>query len=77
MHLAILKGGRPAAPKGEGPVPGSASRSAPPPVPAQLPPDVHGFTGRNDELDELDRLLIKEGDQSTAVVISAVAAESV
>ncbi len=73
VHLAILKGERPAAPKGEGPVPGSASRSAPLPVPAQLPPDVHGFTGRNDELDELDRLLIKEGDQSTAVVISAVA----
>jgi len=73
VHLAILKGGRPAAPKGEGPVPGSASRSAPLPVPAQLPSDVHGFTGRNDELGELDRLLIKEGDQSTAVVISAVA----
>jgi tetratricopeptide (TPR) repeat protein/DNA-binding SARP family transcriptional activator len=73
MHLAILKGGRPAVPKGEGPVPGSPSRSAPLPVPAQLPSDVQGFTGRNDELDELDRLLIKEGDQSTAVVISAVA----
>ena len=73
VHLAILKGERPAAPKGEGPVPGSASRSAPLPVPAQLPSDVHGFTGRNDELDELDRLLIKEGDKSTAVVISAVA----
>jgi DNA-binding SARP family transcriptional activator/Tfp pilus assembly protein PilF len=73
VHLAILKDGRPAAPRGEGPVPGSASRSAPLPVPAQLPSDVHGFTGRNDELDELDRLLIKEGDQSTAVVISAVA----
>jgi tetratricopeptide (TPR) repeat protein/DNA-binding SARP family transcriptional activator len=73
VHLAILKGERPAAPKGEGPVPGSVSRSAPLPLPAQLPPDVHGFTGRYDELDELDRLLIKEGDQSTAVVISAVA----
>jgi tetratricopeptide (TPR) repeat protein/DNA-binding SARP family transcriptional activator len=65
VHLAILKG--------EGPVPGPASRSAPLPVPAQLPPDVHGFTGRNDELDELDRLLSKEGGQATAVVISAVA----
>jgi tetratricopeptide (TPR) repeat protein/DNA-binding SARP family transcriptional activator len=72
-HLAILKGERPAAPNGERQVPGSASRSAQLPVPAQLPSDVHGFTGRNDELDELDRLLIKEGDQSTAVVISAVA----
>jgi tetratricopeptide (TPR) repeat protein/DNA-binding SARP family transcriptional activator len=65
VHLAILKG--------EGPVPGSASRLAPLPVPAQLPSDVHGFTGRNDELDELDRLLIEAGDKSTAVVISAVA----
>jgi tetratricopeptide (TPR) repeat protein len=34
---------------------------------------VRGFTGRHDELDELDRLLIDAGDQSTAVVISAVA----
>jgi tetratricopeptide (TPR) repeat protein/DNA-binding SARP family transcriptional activator len=65
VHLAILKG--------EGPVPGSASRLAPLPVPAQLPSDVHGFTGRHDELDELDRLLIEAGDKSTAVVISAVA----
>ncbi len=65
VHLAILKG--------EGPVPGSASRLAPLPVPAQLPSDVHGFTGRHDELDELDRLLIEAGDKATAVVISAVA----
>ena len=66
VHLAILKGERPAAPA-------PASRSTSPPVPAQLPPDVRGFTGRHDELDELDRLLIDAGDQSTAVVISAVA----
>src|SRR6266498_3000223 len=73
VHLTILKGQRPAAPKGEGPVPRSASRSAPLPVPAQLPPDVHGFTGRHGELHELDRLLLEAGDKSTAVVISAVA----
>jgi DNA-binding SARP family transcriptional activator/tetratricopeptide (TPR) repeat protein len=73
LHLAILKGERPPASKVEGSAPGSGSRSAPLPVPAQLPSDVNGFTGRNDELDELDRLLIKESDQSTAVVISAVA----
>ncbi len=65
VHLAILKSERPE--------PGSASRSAPLPVPAQLPSDVQGFTGRHDELDELDRLLIEAGDKSTAVVISAVA----
>jgi tetratricopeptide (TPR) repeat protein/DNA-binding SARP family transcriptional activator len=73
VHLAILKGERPAARGGDGPVAGSASRSASLPVPAQLPPDVRGFTGRQDELDELDRLLMDAGDQSTAVVISAVA----
>jgi DNA-binding SARP family transcriptional activator/tetratricopeptide (TPR) repeat protein len=73
VHLAILKGERPAVPNGEGPVAGSASRSASLPVPAQLPSDVRGFTGRHDELDELDRLLIEADDQSTAVVISAVA----
>jgi tetratricopeptide (TPR) repeat protein len=61
VHLAILKGERP------------AFRPAPQPVPAQLPPDVRGFTGRHDELDELDRLLVDTDDQSTAVVISAVA----
>jgi DNA-binding SARP family transcriptional activator/tetratricopeptide (TPR) repeat protein len=73
VHLTILKGQRPAATEREGPVPGSASRSAPLPVPAQLPPDVHGFTGRHGELHELDRLLLEAGDKSTAVVISAVA----
>src|SRR5215472_15445216 len=73
VHLAILKGERPAPPKGEALVAGSASRSGPLPVPAQLPPDVRGFTGRHDELGELDRLFIEAGDQSTAVVISAVA----
>jgi DNA-binding SARP family transcriptional activator/tetratricopeptide (TPR) repeat protein len=69
VHLAILKGERPAAAAGEGP----ASRPASLPVPAQLPPDVRGFTGRHGELEELDRLLFEAGDQSTAVVISAVA----
>src|SRR5260221_570262 len=57
VHLAILKGERPAAPA-------PASRSTSPPVPAQLPPDVRGFTGHHDELDELDRPLIDAGAQS-------------
>jgi tetratricopeptide (TPR) repeat protein/DNA-binding SARP family transcriptional activator len=73
IHMAILKGGRPAGPEGEGPVPGSASRLASLSVPAQLPSDVHGFTGRNDELDQLDGLLNEAGDKPTAVLISAVA----
>ena len=41
-------------------------------VPAQLPPDVHGFAGRRRELAQLDDLLTAAGDQSTAVVISAL-----
>ncbi|MFE0019751.1 CHAT domain-containing protein [Amycolatopsis sp. NPDC059021] len=41
------------------------------PVPHELPPDVSGFTGRDDQLGELDRLLARSAD-STAVVISAV-----
>lgn len=73
VHLAILKGERPPAATGRRPVPDSTSVSAPMVVPAQLPSDVQGFTGRNDELDELDRLLVEAGGQSTAVVISAVA----
>jgi DNA-binding SARP family transcriptional activator/tetratricopeptide (TPR) repeat protein len=69
VHLAILKGERAAAPAGAA----AASRPASLPVPAQLPPDVRGFTGREHELDELDHLLVDGDDQSTAVVISAVA----
>lgn len=41
------------------------------PVPHELPPDVSGFTGRDEQLAELDRLLLAS-DDGTAVVISAV-----
>ncbi|MGH3931695.1 MAG: helix-turn-helix domain-containing protein, partial [Pseudonocardiaceae bacterium] len=42
-------------------------------VPAQLPADVDGFTGRTAELAELDRFLREGADHpATAVVISAV-----
>ena len=46
---------------------------APPaaPTPRELPPDVHGFTGRSDELAALDALLGAQ-DQGRAVVIAAV-----
>ncbi|MEU0886165.1 tetratricopeptide repeat protein [Lentzea sp. NPDC005914] len=40
--------------------------------PQELPPDVFGFTGRADELAELDQLLAESGEQSTPVMISAV-----
>jgi tetratricopeptide (TPR) repeat protein len=39
-------------------------------APRELPADVAGFTGRSEQLAELDRLL--EGPQSSAIVISAV-----
>jgi len=51
------------------PVDGSGRR----PVPAQLPLDVRGFSGRSDELKRLDHVLATTaGEQPTAVVISAV-----
>jgi DNA-binding SARP family transcriptional activator/Tfp pilus assembly protein PilF len=42
------------------------------PTPAQLPADVPGFTGRQDELAALDLLVADNDEQLTAVVISAV-----
>jgi tetratricopeptide (TPR) repeat protein/transcriptional regulator with XRE-family HTH domain len=44
-----------------------------PPVPAQLPPDVVAFTGRQEQLARLDALLVEAADPPTAVVISAIA----
>lgn len=42
-------------------------------VPAQLPADVPGFTGRDSELTALDKLLDDAGDELATVVVSAVA----
>jgi DNA-binding SARP family transcriptional activator/tetratricopeptide (TPR) repeat protein len=39
------------------------------PVPAQLPLDVHGFTGRQDELAALDAILAAGDEQPTAVLV--------
>lgn len=42
-------------------------------VPAQLPPDVAAFTGRQEQLAQLDGLLLAQAtDQPTAIVISAI-----
>jgi tetratricopeptide (TPR) repeat protein/transcriptional regulator with XRE-family HTH domain len=43
-----------------------------PRVPAQLPPDVHPFTGRAGELAELDALLADPGERPAVAVISAL-----
>jgi DNA-binding SARP family transcriptional activator/tetratricopeptide (TPR) repeat protein len=43
------------------------------PVPAQLPANVHAFTGRTQELSDLDRLLTGAAPQAPAAVISAIA----
>jgi tetratricopeptide (TPR) repeat protein/transcriptional regulator with XRE-family HTH domain len=40
--------------------------------PAQLPLDVHGFSGRRPELRRLDSLLRANADQPTAVVVTAL-----
>ena len=51
----------------------SAAVVSPRVVPAQLPADVSAFTGRQEELTELDSLLADlTADSATAVVISAV-----
>src|SRR6185295_11043819 len=41
-------------------------------VPAQIPMDVYGFTGRHRHLALLDEALAAAGTQPTAVIISAV-----
>jgi len=65
IHEAILGGDRPAAPDTDTPVRVTA--------PAQLPPDVAGFTGRHGPLKTLDGLLPDVDGPATAVVISAIA----
>jgi DNA-binding SARP family transcriptional activator/tetratricopeptide (TPR) repeat protein len=68
LHQAILRGelSPPAWPEQ---VVATAGHLAPP---AQLPPDMYGFTGRGGELRRMDGLLMPAGGHSTAVVILAV-----
>jgi tetratricopeptide (TPR) repeat protein/transcriptional regulator with XRE-family HTH domain len=56
-----------------GPEPAPGTIGEPRSAPAQLPPDVTGFTGRADQLHELDMLLDQGDEQLTAVVITAIA----
>ncbi len=55
-----------------GPAIRSPRGSALSPVPRQLPAPLRSFTGRAQELAELDALLTAAGDQPTTVVITAV-----
>lgn len=73
VHQAILCGesgppparGAPRTPAGAGPGSGRA-------VPAQLPLETRGFTGRADELARLDGILAATAQRRAAVVVSAV-----
>ncbi|WP_460523203.1 AfsR/SARP family transcriptional regulator [Flindersiella endophytica] len=67
LHQAILRGELPPPAQADQPTVARVLAS-----PAQLPPDVYGFSGRENELDRLDGLLTAGGHQPTAVVISAV-----
>lgn len=72
MHQAILADDTDAAWRmlgDPGTVPGAAAAR---PAPAQLPLDVHGFTGRDRELAQLDAMLAGAAAQPTAVVVCAV-----
>ena len=54
------------------PVTRSAQRPTRSPVPRQLPAPLRSFTGRAQELAELDALLTAAGNQPAAVVVSAI-----
>jgi transcriptional regulator with XRE-family HTH domain len=58
-----------AAPEGSEAAPVRPDRASPP---AQLPMDVHGFTGRQTYLDTLDAIAATRVEQPTAVVITAI-----
>jgi DNA-binding SARP family transcriptional activator/tetratricopeptide (TPR) repeat protein len=71
QHTAILRaesGERP-----DRPTPGDRHAVVRVPVPAQLPPDIAGFAGRETELRQLDRLAMDAGAGDSPVVISAIA----
>src|SRR4029077_6142955 len=74
LELAILRNEpppEPGAPRSAAavPVPSRATREAGTPVPAQLPPAVAGFAGRDSELAELDALLASGGAGGGPVVV--------
>lgn len=60
-HAAVLRGDT-----------GAPAARATGHVPAQLPADLYGFAGREDELARLDGILDEAGRQTSAVVITAL-----
>lgn len=86
VHQAILRGDLPGPSPWPTPqVPAAAAPTASPPpqppsattpwpagTPVQLPMGVRGFTGRGQELAQLEEILASAADQPSAVVISAV-----
>lgn len=73
LHIAILRNDPSVHPRSEVPAPAGAEVAARV-VPAQLPADVPGFTGRADHLRRLDELLRERpAGAVNAVVISTVA----
>ena len=70
-HQALLRGAAaPRPPSGTRTGTGTGRGKAV--VPAQLPLDVSGFTGREEELARLEKVLGASGQRPTAVVVSAV-----
>ncbi|MGN9908730.1 tetratricopeptide repeat protein [Phytohabitans sp. LJ34] len=73
LHTAILRNESEVWPRSETPTPAGDDGPAPE-IPAQLPADVPGFTGRADHLRTLDELLPGHpGRAASTVVISAIA----
>jgi DNA-binding SARP family transcriptional activator/tetratricopeptide (TPR) repeat protein len=71
LHQAILRGKLSPPPPPPPPLPDEAAAAGRTLTsPAQLPPDVYGFTGRDDELHHLDGLLTAAGTRPAAVVTS-------
>jgi tetratricopeptide (TPR) repeat protein len=67
VHQQILRSGA-----GAAPAPPLVPAGAPVPAAAQLPLDLHSFTGRDAELARLDAILDAGGQQPWAVVIAAI-----
>jgi DNA-binding SARP family transcriptional activator/DNA-binding XRE family transcriptional regulator len=73
-HLRVLRQQVPAMALRHASAAPTEEEAAPParPVPAQLPPNVHGFTGRSREFAQLDAILPGQANQPTAGIDSTL-----